>query len=214
MTWGLTYSAYPKLKIVHQAGRVHSNVDPLSRLRRRIPFFEQPASNDPDIDLSQEKDIDFYGRMKREFDTRASSLFSHMEEPLVVQIDIPLPSDHPLESLSYHTTTQVETHIHIDPKEIQEILKGYDKDTYFKNIIQFFPKEAPFFYKNYHRNTDGLIFFEDSSGRDRLCIPSSMKQSIMEEVHESMSGSAHGGFEQTYGKIANRFFWPKMVQDI
>ncbi len=32
MSWGLTYSAYPKLKIVHWAGRVHSNVDPLSRL--------------------------------------------------------------------------------------------------------------------------------------------------------------------------------------
>ena len=61
MSWGLTYSAYPKLKIVHCAGRVHSNVDPLSRLERRIPFFDQPTSNDPDIDLSQEKDINFYG---------------------------------------------------------------------------------------------------------------------------------------------------------
>jgi len=66
---GNTYSAYPKLKIVHRAGRVHSNVDPLSRMRRRIPFFEQPATNDPDINLSQEHDIDFYGRMKRKFDT-------------------------------------------------------------------------------------------------------------------------------------------------
>ena len=69
MSWGLMYSAYPKLKIVHRAGRVHSNVDPLSRLEQRIPFFDQPASNDPDINLSQEKDIDFYSRMKRKFDT-------------------------------------------------------------------------------------------------------------------------------------------------
>ena len=30
--WGLTYQAYPKLKIIHQAGRIHSNVDPISRL--------------------------------------------------------------------------------------------------------------------------------------------------------------------------------------
>ena len=41
-----------------------------------------------------------------------------------------------------------------------------------------------------------------------------MKQKIMEEVHESIIGSAHGGFEWTYGKIANGFFWPKMTQDI
>ena len=29
-TWGTTFSAYPNLKIVHRAGRVHSNVDPIS----------------------------------------------------------------------------------------------------------------------------------------------------------------------------------------
>src|ERR1700759_5441031 len=37
LTWGAIFSAYPELKIVHRAGRVHSNVDPISRLRRRIP---------------------------------------------------------------------------------------------------------------------------------------------------------------------------------
>ena len=55
MSWGLTYSAYLRLKITHRAGRVHSNVDPLSHLQRRIPFLKQPASNDPDIDLSQKR---------------------------------------------------------------------------------------------------------------------------------------------------------------
>ena len=133
--------------------------------------------------------------MKRKFDTRASSLFSHIEEPLNLQINISLPEDHPLESLCYNTTTWVETHIHVDPKDIQEILNEYENDLYFKNIIQSFPKDPPFYFKNYHHNMDSLIFFEDSSGRDQLCIPSSMKQGIMEEIHESKSGSAHGGFE-------------------
>jgi len=64
MLYGIEFAAHPKLKIVHQASRVHSNVDPLSCLEWRIPFYDQPASNDPDIDLSQEKDINFYGRMK------------------------------------------------------------------------------------------------------------------------------------------------------
>ena len=104
MSWGLTFSAYPKLKIIHRAGRVHSNIDPLSRLRRRILYFDQPASNDPDIDLSQEKDINFYGRMKRKFDTRASSLFSHMETPPSLEIEIDLTPDHPEEKQCYHTS--------------------------------------------------------------------------------------------------------------
>ena len=34
LTWGTVFSAYPDLQIVHRAGRVHSNVDPVSRLRR------------------------------------------------------------------------------------------------------------------------------------------------------------------------------------
>lgn len=43
LTWGTVFSAYPKLKIVHRAGRVHSNVDPISRLRRRVPYHDSPT---------------------------------------------------------------------------------------------------------------------------------------------------------------------------
>src|SRR6201996_7050511 len=32
MTWGTILAAYPGLEIIHRAGRVHSNVDPISRL--------------------------------------------------------------------------------------------------------------------------------------------------------------------------------------
>ena len=97
---GLTYSAYPRLKIVHRAGQVHSNVDPLSRLQRRIPSFEQPASNDPDIDLSQEKELNFYGRMKQKF------------HPITIEIDLPnehrwnpFPISPPLEWKCFSTPT-------------------------------------------------------------------------------------------------------------
>ena len=32
ISWGLTFLAYPNLKIIHQASQVPSNIDPLSRL--------------------------------------------------------------------------------------------------------------------------------------------------------------------------------------
>ena len=38
LTWGTLFSACPNLRIFHRARRVHSNVDLISRLRRRIPF--------------------------------------------------------------------------------------------------------------------------------------------------------------------------------
>jgi hypothetical protein len=41
--WGAIFAAYPGLRIVHQAGRVHSNVDPLSRLPRLPLEHTSPA---------------------------------------------------------------------------------------------------------------------------------------------------------------------------
>ena len=43
--WGAVFAAYPGLTIVHRAGRIHSNVDPLSRLIR-IPPHDSPLSDD------------------------------------------------------------------------------------------------------------------------------------------------------------------------
>lgn len=41
--WGAIFSAYaPKLEIIHRAGHVHSNVDPLSRLPRAPPAHISP----------------------------------------------------------------------------------------------------------------------------------------------------------------------------
>ena len=45
LAWGTVFSAYPNIQIVHWAGRVHSNVDPISRLRWRIPFQSGPSIN-------------------------------------------------------------------------------------------------------------------------------------------------------------------------
>jgi hypothetical protein len=45
VAWGAVYAAYPGLRIVHRAGRVHSNVDPLSRLPR-IPPHDSPLCDD------------------------------------------------------------------------------------------------------------------------------------------------------------------------
>jgi len=46
LSWGTMFAAYPGMKIIHRAGRVHSNVDPISRLQRRIPLQEGPVSDD------------------------------------------------------------------------------------------------------------------------------------------------------------------------
>src|SRR5260370_6176583 len=41
VAWGTVFGAFPGLDIMHRAGKVHSNVDPLSRLPR-IPLHQSP----------------------------------------------------------------------------------------------------------------------------------------------------------------------------
>ena len=42
--WGAVFSAYsPKLEIIHRPGRIHSNIDPLSRLPRPPPSSFSPV---------------------------------------------------------------------------------------------------------------------------------------------------------------------------
>ena len=43
--WGAVFAAFPGLHIVHRPGRVHSNVDPLSRMPR-VPPHDSPARDD------------------------------------------------------------------------------------------------------------------------------------------------------------------------
>ena len=54
--WGLVFTAFPEMVIIHRPGRIHLNVDPLSHLPR-IPNFMSPARDDlPDHSLSTEHD--------------------------------------------------------------------------------------------------------------------------------------------------------------
>ena len=46
LTWGTIFAAYPDMEIVHRAGKIHSNVDPVSRLRRRVLINDGPITDD------------------------------------------------------------------------------------------------------------------------------------------------------------------------
>lgn len=75
LTWGLVFSAYPNLRIVHRAGRVHSNVDPISRLRRRIPHQDGPRNDNLDhldIQTPENKEVlvDMYRTLGEQFEEK------------------------------------------------------------------------------------------------------------------------------------------------
>jgi hypothetical protein len=52
--WGLVFTAFPQLVIVHRPGRAHSNVDPLLRLPRILEFVSPARDDLPNSSLSME----------------------------------------------------------------------------------------------------------------------------------------------------------------
>src|SRR5882672_11538824 len=52
---------------------------------------------------------------------------------------------------------------------------------------------------------DGLIYFEDWNGNFRLCVPDSLRLTVMSEVHNVLTESAHGGHAKTYNRIASTY---------
>src|SRR6202453_4174920 len=79
LTWGTVFAAYPKLQIVHQAGRVHSNVNPISRLCRRVPYQQGPtidATQHISLALSNDPLKDMYSKLEEKFEEKMLNVAS------------------------------------------------------------------------------------------------------------------------------------------
>src|SRR5260370_13104365 len=73
VVWGTVFRAFPGLDIIHRAGKVHSNVDPLSRLPR-IPLHQSPAVDEmkPISDAISEQPIKAWESVIKEPALRAT----------------------------------------------------------------------------------------------------------------------------------------------
>lgn len=235
-TWGTTFAAYPDLKIVHRAGRVHSNVDPISRLRRRVPYQEGPVST-PDVTLSIGEQVNdplknAYDELGPQFEERLltlaqdhSSDISSRDEDVSVDVSVQvIPPESDLEfsnSISYHAAATASLIIGISQEEHQTWLSNYDSDSHFKKVLQSLRKEDanedsedfPVF-PQYHLGEDGLIYFEDWNGADRLCVPESQKLDVIKEGHDLIVEGSHAGYHRTYNRITSTYYWPRMSRDI
>ena len=267
LTWGAVFSAYPKLKIVHRAGRVHSNVDPISRLRRRLPRQESPEidqikavelkSDDPmknmyeelgpqfeerllkysnDYILSEEEELNDKDKLiktsipfnKVEQDsndeeaTRCSelgnddsalSLFASRSRT-AWQTNTNIPQN----EIPYSTSRAYSIIVKLSQDELDKWGEGYRTDSHFKKVLEQWEiekkKNIQPFYPQYVHGSDGLIYFENWDGNKRICVPENLKVEIMEEVHNSLTETAHGGYHKCYNKIATTYYWPRMSRDI
>lgn len=104
LIWGTVFSAYPNLKLVHRAGRVHSNVDPISCLQHRVPVH-----NSLTVDATQAISL---GIEDDPLESMYSQLGEKFEEKLLVvannfvRAEESTSADH---SCSMHDTVELRT---------------------------------------------------------------------------------------------------------
>jgi hypothetical protein len=210
MTWGITYAAYPKLKIIHRAGRVHTNVDPISRLHRRIPFYNSPDfANDLLVELNIKEPINFYEKYHHKLESMAYTIFKSLEQVHAFNMVV----QHETIKISYNTSTKMETHLYFDPQELQAFTQAYLKDGHFAEVLQAIRTNDSHF-PQYNLQEDSIILFKNWSGYSRVCVPRPLVFDILKEVHDNVTGVTHAGYQRTYARISQGFYWPKMSKDI
>ena len=229
LTWGTVFAAYPDMEIIHRAGRIHSNVDPVSRLRRRIPITDGPLmddvravsltepTSDPLKDMFSELGSRFEERLLQVANGYVTSLEQTEDcqvsvDPIVLSTEVNLSV-----KVSYVSSSSYSILVGISDEELISWKEGYATDPHFSNLLSNLRKETKWnnpAFPQYHYGENGLIYFEDWNGNNKLCVPKDLQTKIMSEVHDSISEGAHAGYYKTYNRIASTYYWPRMSRSI
>jgi hypothetical protein len=228
LTWGTIFAAYPELKVVHRAGRVHSNVDPISRLRRRIPLQEGPSTDTTDsvvLEPNEDGLGKFYQDLGKDFESRILTLSAELEkenweqETKCFNTSVSTEESSHLGNLElpFSTAQGYTVLIGLQDEEIQETVQAYTQDPHFRRVLQALRTEQDWnnpAYPQYSLGDQGLIYFEDAMGNSRLCVPTAKRTEILAEAHDKLTEGAHAGYHKTYNRVASGYYWPKMSREV
>lgn len=239
--WGAVYSVYaPGLEIVHRAGRIHSNVDPLSRLPRAPPehhspveemvpainttgasqtlpsngYIAEPARRATFIAYSIEDCIE--GHASAFAVTRAKKSGKENQEEITKSAEKHGNEEEETFVLWEASNPPPNIQVSLDAQLVQEFVNGYKQDEAFKNKW----KEAPGRDKmsdpglRFYKDDSDLLFFRDANYQPRLCVPKNTRNLVLREAHDQPYGGAHTGPERLWQNLSSRFYWPRMKVDI
>jgi len=227
--WGAIFSAYtPNLEIIHRAGRVRSNVDPLSHLPRAPPEHTSPLQSDKpsitmDFTLAEKQE-----RQAEKAPAKTVFVIWTLGECLEGQrsvwpSNVTLADESELDELKpnnkYWTATNPmpNLHIAIDKATLKEWTDGYKADDAFRTIWeqkQQDSADASLVNNCYMMDERGLLYFIDPDYQPRLCVPKAQHNFILQEAHENPMESSHAGPERLWQQLSQKFYWKRMKTDI
>ena len=193
VAWGLVFAAYPQLIIVHQPGRTHSNVDPLSRLPH-IPQYISPARNDlpSPAALTEHEDLQsaweaFIKECEHAVESKTITMRCKAKW-LTGVLAMPKEPDYVKSSKAKSRDVSDSTanapmaiHVRVNIETIEHFAKGYVEDKDFALALRRTQEERlqDQKYCAYHLAENGLMYFKDANSNVRLCIPSSDHSSLI-----------------------------------
>ncbi|RDX45329.1 hypothetical protein OH76DRAFT_1329269, partial [Lentinus brumalis] len=83
----------------------------------------------------------------------------------------------------------------ISVEEVRAWREGYTKDEHFAKVLAAFQTDdldKPS-YPQYILSDEGLLYFEDWNGSNKLCVPDCKQLEVMKEAHDQKTEGAHGG---------------------
>ena len=107
------------------------------------------------------------------------------------------------DALSRKSGSLVLHHLHMPTVTVwDEIQKAYVRNSYVQSLTRLAKDQQPAPYA-WH---NGLLFF-----KGRVVIPSqaALQAQLLHEMHDTIIGG-HSGVFQTFKKLAQQFYWPKM----
>jgi hypothetical protein len=130
-------------------------------------------------------------------------------------LDVSLPGGQIIHQ-DYYSSTAYSVLVGMAEEEITAWKGAYASDKLFSRVIEALTadSEESSKYTQYQIRSNGLVYFEDWNGNFRLCVPESMRLQVMDETHNVLTESAHGGYAKTYNRIAATYYWPQMSRDV
>ena len=229
--WGAVFSAYsPGLEIIHQAGRVHSNVHPLSQLLCTPPDHISPIEDSElsivtDSSLTEEQEHQLRSTPVREAFTAwcvdkclkgVKSAWTSVKNDKASEAKEDLDTLLVGENYWDQSNPAPNLHVSMDLEFLREWVTNYEDNPSFGKIWADKEQLAENWKPNsqFLRDEKGLLFFLDEGYQPRLCVPTKRCNLILREVHESPLESAHVSAECLWQTLSLRFYWKRMKTDI
>ena len=221
--WSIKLQGY-NFTIKHRKGTQHQNADALSRL----DYTRLPNKNNPSPELKNESDKPNSSNVNN-LNTENSSEIDSFDEnqSLYTEVTFEYKNSPSVNSIGCGDLEPNKELYEIQNKcpDFSDIIKYLDKgilpeDKAKANVLSVVSENQYVLLNNvlYHifspriKKADNII--KEENMILQLAVPQCKRKEILTAYHDCKAGGGHFGVKRTFAAIKQKYWWPKMYQDI